>query len=130
MLIVSIISYAAYPAKSPDPPLRIMFKVVAGKVLFDHQTHTSSEGYGLSCFDCHHHFEEDEASLLACGDCHNLPAEEDVLPETCADCHDMDEIEGTEITKRADAFHEQCAGCHERFEAGPRTEECTLCHVM
>lgn len=132
LLIVGIVSYAAFPAKTPDPPGRIMFKVVAGNVLFDHAVHSSPKGYGLSCFDCHHHFEEDETELLACGDCHNLPEEEGAYPATCSDCHDLDEIEGTEMTKRKDAFHGQCIGCHVEFEAGPGDEDkdCALCHIM
>ena len=37
LLVVGVISYAAFPAKSPDQPVRLMFKGVAGKVLFTHK---------------------------------------------------------------------------------------------
>ncbi len=130
MLIVGISSYAAFPARIPDPPGRIMFKVVAGKVLFDHKFHSSPGGYGLSCFDCHHHFLEEETELLVCRDCHNLPAEEETFPAACADCHEPDEIEDTEMLKMSDAFHGRCAVCHKEFESGPCSEACASCHVM
>jgi Zn finger protein HypA/HybF involved in hydrogenase expression len=112
LLVVGAVSYAAYTEEEPEEPLRMMFKVVAGNVLFDHQTHTSEFGYGISCGDCHHTLSEDEY--------------EDA--ESCSECHDLDEGD-EEVPKRADAFHQQCAGCHEDFEAGPFTEDCSRCHV-
>ncbi|PQP35258.1 cytochrome C, partial [Desulfobacteraceae bacterium SEEP-SAG9] len=63
--------------------------------------------------------------------CHSLPPEGEegeTLSMSCADCHAPDEIEGTEMIKKADAFHFQCIDCHKANEAGP--EECASCHVM
>jgi hypothetical protein len=57
LLVVGVASYAAFTPEAPEQPLRLMFKVTAGKVLFDHKTHTSEFGYGLSCVDCHHELE-------------------------------------------------------------------------
>lgn len=130
LFVVGVVSYAytAFSAKPPDEPVRIMFKSVAGKVLFSHKLHTSDSGYGIACFDCHHHVKEDEASVQACGNCHQLPAEKDALPESCLDCHETDEIEGTEITKKGDAFHAGCIVCHQEVGSGP--EECADCHVF
>jgi len=128
LFVLGVLTYAAFPAKTPDVPVRLMFKVVAGKVLFDHKTHTSETGYGLSCQDCHHHPEDDESALRACGDCHNLPEEGPQFTEACAECHESDEIEDTEMVKRGDAFHSQCIGCHEEFGAG--AAECSECHVL
>jgi hypothetical protein len=128
LFVVGVLSYAAFSAKTPDQPVRLLFKSVAGKVLFDHKTHTDDSGYGISCKDCHHHPEEGEADFRACGECHKLPAEEETLPKFCADCHEPDEIEGTEMIKTADAFHAQCIDCHKANEAGP--QECASCHVM
>jgi hypothetical protein len=129
LFIVGVLSYAitAFSAKTPDSPIRIMFKGVAGKVLFDHKTHTEDAGYGIACQECHHHPEEDEADFRACVDCHPLTEKEDGLPESCADCHEADEIEDSETTKRVDAFHMQCINCHKENEAGP--EKCAACHV-
>jgi class III cytochrome C family protein len=130
LFVVGVLSYAiaAFSAKTPESPMRLMFKGVAGKVLFDHKTHTGDAGYGISCGQCHHHPEEDEAALRACGDCHSLTGKEDTFPEACAECHESDEIEDSKITKRVDAFHSQCINCHKENEAGP--EKCASCHVM
>ena len=113
LLVVGVASYAAFIPEAPEQPLRLMFKVTAGNVLFDHKTHTSEFGYGLSCVDCHHEIEDEE--------------EEEA--QSCSECHDPDEGD-EEVPKRADAFHMQCAGCHEDFEAGPTEKECAKCHVM
>jgi Zn finger protein HypA/HybF involved in hydrogenase expression len=113
LLVIGAISYAAFPLKAPEEPLRLMFDVTAGKVLFDHKTHTAELGYGLSCEDCHHELlDGDSDEAQACGECHDPEEGDEDMP------------------KRADAFHLQCTGCHQEFEAGPREEECALCHVL
>ena len=113
LLVVGAISYAAFPLQAPEEPLRLRFTVAAGNVLFDHKTHTSELGYGLSCEDCHHELlDEDYEEANA-----------------CIECHDPEEGD-EEVPKLADAFHIQCAGCHQEFEAGPIEEECALCHVL
>jgi len=114
LLVIGAICYAAFPVNEPEQPVRLMFEVVAGKVLFDHKTHTSEFGYGLSCVDCHHEIED--------------PEEEEA--QACGECHDPDEGD-EETPKRADAFHQQCGNCHEEFGAGPRIidEDCNTCHV-
>ena len=110
LLVVGVISYAAFPAKSPDQPVRLMFKGVAGKVLFTHKMHTSESGYDVACSDCHHNLEEGETDPQACGECHEIESDDEDVPE------------------RTDAFHSQCIGCHQENEAGP--EKCASCHVM
>lgn len=126
LLVVGVLSYVAFPAKAPDRPMRIMFKSAAGKILFDHKTHV--ENYGISCSDCHHHFEEDETELRSCGECHIHPDQAEAEIQTCAECHDPDEVDVADALKRADAFHKQCIGCHEENEVEP--VECAECHVM
>ena len=139
LLIVGFISYGAFPAKPPDEPIRLMYKTVAGKVLFDHKTHAAETGYALVCLDCHHHREEPddeeavdkEEPFRPCGYCHQIPAEGETLPKTCLDCHETDEIEDVEeISKRSDAFHSQCESCHQEGGIGPEEERCSWCHVM
>jgi hypothetical protein len=104
--------YAAFPAKTPDEPVRLMFNVAAGKVLFDHKTHYADTGYGISCGDCHHTLDVDEYADA----------------QSCSECHDP--VEGDEeIPKLADAFHQQCTGCHEGYGAGPLEKDCSACHV-
>ncbi len=112
LLVGAALSYAAFPLERPEEPFRIMFKGDAGNSLFDHKTHTSELGYGLSCRDCHHELEDDD--------------DKDV--ELCGECHDP--VEGDEeVPNLADSFHLQCGGCHQEFEAGPIEAECTLCHL-
>jgi len=133
MLIVGVISYAAAPAQTPDKPMRIMYKTVAGKVLFDHKTHAIETGYGLACTDCHHHPEDpedEEEALKSCGVCHQVPPEGEKFPKSCLDCHEPDEIEDSEISTKADAFHNQCESCHKESGVGPEENRCNWCHVL
>ncbi|MEW6672048.1 MAG: cytochrome c3 family protein [Thermodesulfobacteriota bacterium] len=109
LFIVGVISYAAFPAKTPERPVRIMFQGIAGTVLFDHKTHTDASGYGLSCRDCHHTLEEGETEAPSCLQCHEPESDDASVP------------------KRSDAFHKQCIECHTQIEAGP--QECASCHV-
>ncbi len=110
LLFVGVLSYAAFSAKPPEQPVRLMFKCIAGKVFFDHKTHTVESGYGISCSDCHHNLEEGETDPQACGECHEPESQDEDVPG------------------RADAFHAQCIDCHKDAEAGP--EKCASCHVM
>ena len=104
LLVVGVVSYAAYPVEAPEEPVRIMFDSTAGSILFDHRGHLSESGYGYECGSCHHEDEDDPGS---CGECHNG--------------------EDSDVS-RSDAFHDKCKGCHEEEEAGP--VECSACHVM
>lgn len=113
LLFVGVLCYAAFPPKTSDQPIRLMFEVTAGNVLFDHKTHTSESGYALSCRDCHHELEDDD----------------DTDVSSCGECHAPDEAD-EDAPKRADAFHMQCTGCHEEYDAGPIEKECSSCHVM
>lgn len=123
LLLIAIVCYAAFPAKTPQEPIRLMYHTNAGKVLFDHQTHASAEGFGLGCSDCHHsHPEGEDIEPVACGLCHPPRPAGKELPEFCLDCHDASEIENPEIKKRADSLHLQCTQCHEGYGRGPLHE--------
>jgi hypothetical protein len=128
LMFVGVLCYAAFPVKPPAEPIRLMYKVTAGKVLFDHNAHTSDTGYGLSCFDCHHHPVDDDSAIIACSECHNVAEGGTLPPEKCSECHDAEEIKDTEMLKRSDAFHKGCIECHQDVEAGP--VDCSSCHVM
>ncbi len=132
LFVVGTVCYAAFPAKKSEQPVRIMFKTLAGKVLFDHKAHTSEKGYALSCGDCHHHPEGDDASASACGECHINSEDNAPAPKKCLECHDSGDFEGVALTKKTDAFHQQCDSCHEKIDAGPREKEkrCNWCHNM
>ena len=110
LLLVAVVSYAAYPVKAPEEPIRIMFKNIGGNVLFDHKEHISEKGYGLECTECHHEIEK-----------------EGEKPSPCGECHEAGEGEGMGPV-RSDAFHKQCQGCHEDAGMGP--VNCSDCHVL
>ena len=131
LLLIAIVCYAAFPIETPQEPIRLMYQTNAGKVLFDHQTHASINGYSLDCMDCHHaHFGE-EIEPVSCGLCHAAKGEKSEFPKSCFECHgDASEIEDPDIMKRADAFHTQCIKCHEQYGSGPKSgsENCSACH--
>ena len=105
MFLLGVVCYAAFSQEPPEEPVRIVFKTTAGKVLFDHKTHTIDDGYGIGCDDCHHE-EQDESMSCSGEDCHNPDSD----------------------PNRADALHSNCKDCHEDSGAGP--VECAACHVM
>ena len=110
LFVVGVVCFAAFRYEGPEEPVRIMLKSTAGNVLFDHKEHTSEDGYGLECTDCHHMWEEGEAKPDACGECHEVDSEDPI--------------------NRLDAFHIQCIGCHEDDGTAPAEEECDKCHVF
>jgi hypothetical protein len=111
LLLLAVVSYAAFPNQTPKPPLRIAFKSVAGKVMFDHGGHHSASGYALACGECHHTLAPDEYDQAG----------------SCTECHALEEGD-EQMPNRADAFHQQCIGCHREYGAGPM--DCAECHVM
>lgn len=111
LLLLAVVSYAAFPSRPSRPPLRIAFQNVAGKVMFDHGRHHLDAGYGITCGDCHHTLSPDEYDQAG----------------SCTECHSVEEGDD-QMLKRADAIHQQCIGCHREYGAGP--VDCAQCHVM
>ncbi|MCD6353832.1 MAG: cytochrome c3 family protein [Proteobacteria bacterium] len=107
MVVMLIIGAAGYSMveKKPDIPIRLLYKTNAGKVLFDHNMHSTE--YDIGCIDCHHYYEEGEG-----------------MPLSCIECHYKD----GDNYSRAEAFHSQCLDCHKEQETGP--VKCGECHVM
>ncbi len=126
LLAVGVVCYSV-PAKAPERPLRMMYHTVAGRVLFNHQMHLDASGYAVSCRDCHHH-PEDGSETRACGSCHKEPEAGKIAATGCYDCHEAEDLKGTKVVKRADAFHAQCINCHKNFGSGP--VECSQCHIQ
>jgi len=111
LLVLAVVSYAAFPDRSPKQPLRIAFQNVAGKVVFDHARHRLEAGYGLACGECHH----------------TLAPDEYVQAGPCTECHAVEEGDD-QMLKRSDALHQQCIGCHREYGGGP--VDCVQCHMM
>jgi hypothetical protein len=110
LFIVGIVCYAASSQLKPEDPVRYFYMSTAGNVLFDHKEHASEDGYDIDCTDCHHEYDEDENKRAApCGECHKAEDTEDAM-------------------KRSEAFHANCAGCHEEGGSGPVT--CAECHAL
>lgn len=133
LFLIAVVCYAAFPIKAPEEPIRIMYHTNAGKVLFDHQTHSAATGYGLACMDCHHEHGGEEIEPVACGLCHATSVPVKDFPEWCFDCHtDASEIENPDTIKRSKALHDQCMGCHEEYGEGPMkgSDNCSKCHVI
>ena len=119
VLLVFIVSpLSAQPDKIVFDPSKIFGKSKRPAVTFAHNRHVE---LGLSCKDCHHVYENgknvlDESKL-----------EEGNQDIRCSACH------GPKF--RIDlkqAFHDQCIGCHRRFQnekkkSGPRF--CGPCHI-
>ncbi|MDP2644620.1 MAG: cytochrome c3 family protein [Desulfobacterales bacterium] len=112
LLLVGVLSYAAFPLQRPELPFRWLFKGIAGKVLFDHKIHAGDLGYGISCKDCHHDLEG-----------------EDTAAAPCAECHER-ESKDPKMIKYEDSYHRQCGECHEQIEKGPLKEDCAKCHIL
>jgi len=108
----------AQPDKIVFDPLKIFGKSKRPGVTLPHNHHVEA---GLSCKDCHHVYENgknvlDEGKL-----------EEGNQDIRCSTCH------GPKLRIDLEqAFHDQCIGCHIRFQkekkkTGPRF--CGQCHV-
>ena len=112
LLLIAVVSYAAFPAKAPKQPIRVVFQSIAGKVMFSHDRHLSATGYAFQCDECHH--------TLA-------PGEFD-RAGSCTACHPAGEGGDESVLSRADALHKQCIDCHLGYDKGPT--ECAQCHMM
>ena len=119
-LIVGILCYSSLPAKSPETPIRLMFKTVGGNVLFDHQIH--SDDYGLKCSDCHHSYDDTvKDKPVACESCHTPKSK--YVPafgkngKFDHDLHSMD-------------LGLACNDCHHNYyeEDGGEPQPCSDCH--
>ncbi len=130
LLLAAFLCYAS-PPEVPECPPKVVMDNMGGVVVFNHQQHYDSSGYGVACYDCHHHFAEDEEVIRPCGDCH-LKKTPEIPPGACTEtCHvDPDDIEGEDYPNRKDALHNQCTGCHQEYDIGPLDDDkdCGVCH--
>ena len=88
-----------------------------GPVSFTHLKHARE--YGVSCWDCHHEFEDNVNIWVPWGP-----------TARCADCHDP--FGDEEVYGIQKAFHVNCRGCHQTMvdqgkQSGPH-RGCFGCH--
>jgi hypothetical protein len=90
-----------------------------GLCYFEHRKHAFE--YDISCWKCHHDFDDGENIWS--------PWEGETL--LCSDCHDPEDEDGN-IVKLHTAYHLNCKGCHEEreiFGDDPLAyRKCTTCH--
>ena len=127
LLAVGVVCYAAFPQTIPDEPVRKIFKCTAGKVMFTHQAHGDPSGYALSCFDCHHHNEEDAPELKACGDCH-AASKARTVPEICSECHSPSEEHHHSAEDITEEESYACSDCHQKKPDEMVPGVCADCH--
>lgn len=90
-----------------------------GPVYLEHKKHARE--YGVSCWECHHDYDNDGENLWS-------PWEE---TQKCMECHDPEE-EWENILKLQTAYHVTCKDCHKEkaiFGDDPLAyRKCTTCH--
>jgi len=116
--VFAVSPLGAQPDKIVFDPLKTFGKSKRPGVALHHNRHVEA---GLSCKDCHHVYENGENVL-----------DESTLEEgnqgiRCSTCHGPNFRIGLK-----QAFHDQCIGCHKRFQkekkkTGPRY--CGQCHI-
>ena len=128
LLVVAGISAAT---KAPDQiEMKSAYEHKKAIVTFHHAKHTTD--YKINCGECHH---DDKGKALTglkegddvkkCFDCHNKPGE---LKGKKA--KDLSEKE--RLAYHANAIHENCLGCHRKYNKENKTKaavtKCTDCH--
>ena len=92
-----------------------------GSVKLTHTKH--SLDYGVSCWDCHHVYEEDD-------DKKNIWSPLGTT-QKCNECHDPLKVQD-EAMKLQTAYHKNCKGCHkelaEKNEKTGAFRKCLKCH--
>lgn len=123
---------ANYADSAPDDVIQMQapYKHKKSTVVFTHKKHITD--YKISCGECHHDDKgqpltglKDGDTVKKCFDCHNKPGE---LKGKAA--KGLSEKE--KLAYHANALHENCVGCHKKFNKGknpkPAPQTCKECH--
>ena len=90
-----------------------------GPVMLTHTKHALD--YGVSCWDCHHVYEDDKKNIYS-------PLE---TTQKCNECHDPLKVQD-EAMKLQTAYHKNCKGCHKELavknEKTGAFRKCLKCH--
>lgn len=91
-----------------------------GPVIFEHKMH--AQDYEVSCWQCHHEFQDGE----------NIWAPWSDTTTRCAECHDPITSSGS-VSNLQKAYHVNCKICHKEMEIfGEKSiayRECDTCHI-
>lgn len=92
------------------PPGKIEFETEGGRVVFDHLTHASADGYDVACDTCHHGYK---------------PGGKKSFPMNCRRCHYNTKYKSVCGNKEP---HVRCIGksCIDCHTDG--AEDCEICH--
>lgn len=93
---------------SNDPPEKLDFETDGGRVVFDHMTHASPDGY--DCDTCHHGYK---------------PENKKTFPMNCRRCHYNTKYEPLceDEETHARCIGKNCVDCH-----SDGAEDCEICH--
>lgn len=94
----------------PEAPKTVEFDTDGGRVVFDHFTHASEDGYELECETCHHGYK---------------PGNKKLFPMNCRRCHYNKKYEPicAEQDTHTRCIGKNCVDCHT-----DGTEDCEICH--
>ena len=94
-------------------------KVRMGPVLFTHTKHANE--YGVSCWECHHEYDDKKNLWTPLGDTMN-----------CVECHDPSEVQD-DAPRLQTAYHLNCKGCHKQLALEHKKtgafRKCLKCHA-
>ncbi|ADU62354.1 MAG: cytochrome c family protein [Pseudodesulfovibrio sp.] len=135
LFVAALIGYLI-PARTKEPPVRILLDNKGGKVIFTHQAHAAMEG--RACNDCHHTSAQDDQSPPACSSCHVRTFDEAFAADhqqtldqkQCAACHHTEAtIDNFSHDDHADDYAAgDCQSCHHDATVEPKPQSCDNCH--
>ena len=137
-LFVGAISFAAFPAKTPDEPVRLMYKTVAGKVLFDQQNPfmriqgTASPVPGLSpsiILKNPKKVEDSACSVRRVSS--KFLKKVKTFPDSCLDCHEAEDLEDSGMSQKnpMHSIHSVKVAIR-KLKSVRKKRRCSWCHVM
>ena len=96
--------------KIAKAPKTVEFDTDGGKVVFDHFTHASADGYDLACDTCHHGYKKENKKDF---------------PMSCRRCHYNTKYKSIceKQETHARCIGKNCVDCHE-----DGSENCEICH--
>jgi len=131
LVLTLMVAAGIYASTAPDEiTMNSPYEHKKSLVVFTHKKHV--EVHKIACGDCHHDDQgkplvnlKDGDPVKKCFDCHNKPGE--LKGKNAKDLPEK------ELRKyQANAVHENCVGCHKKYNKENNTkaapQKCTECH--